>query len=157
MDWSNILLDTFKVSYSTVLKMVYIMVPAFIAIECLKDMGFMEKIAAMFKGVTRFFRLPGEASIGVIAGIFVGLILGSGVIMQLTEEVKMSNTQINTMFILVGICHAIIEETVLFAAIGANAFYILLSRMLMALVFCFMYIGIMTRFPNVVKNRNQAD
>lgn len=156
MAWSNILLDTFKVSCSTVLKMIYIMVPVFIAIECLKDMGFMEKIAAIFKGVTRFFRLPGEASLGVIAGILVGLIIGSGVIMQLTEDVNMSKAQTNTIFILVGICHAIIEETVLFAAIGANAFYILLSRTLMALVFCFLYIGIMTHFQSMVKNRNKA-
>lgn len=156
MAWSKILLETFGIVYSTVSKMVYVMIPVFIAIECLKDMGSMEKIAALFKGIAGFFRLPGEASLGVIAGIFAGLVLGSGIIIQLSEEVKMSKTQINTMFILVGICHSVIEETVFFAAIGVNAFIILLSRALMALIFCFTYIGIMTCLSRYVKERNSS-
>jgi len=157
MAWSNVLVDTLKVSYSIVLKMVCIMVPMLIFIECLKDMGFIEKIASGFKGVARLFRLPGEAALGVIVGLFAGLVLGSGVIIQLTEEVKMSKTQINTMFIFIGICHSIIEETVIFIAIGANVAYILLSRLLFALVFCFLYIWIMTSLLGYGKGQKSSE
>ena len=156
MAWSNVLMDTLKVSYSIVLKMVCIMVPILIAIECLKDMGFMEKIAAGFKGVARLFSLPGEAALGVIAGLFAGLVLGSGVIIQLTEEVKMSKIQINTMFIFVGICHSIIEETLIFVAIGANIVYILLCRLLLALTFCFIYIWTMTSLLGYGKEQKSS-
>lgn len=156
MAWSNVFLETFEVSYSTVLKMIYIMVPIFISIECLKDMGFMEVIAIKFKGVARLFGLPGEAAIGVIVGLMAGLVTGSGVITQLTEEVKMSKIQINTLFILIGICHSIIEETVLFVAIGANVAYILLSRVLMALVFSFAYIGINTGLSRYHKEQKSS-
>jgi hypothetical protein len=142
MDWTKILLETLNISYSTILKMIVLIVPLLIAMECLKDMGWLEKISIRFQGVTRFLRLPGEAALGMIAGLFVGLILGSGVIMQITEEVKMTRTQLNTLFVFIGICHAVIEETILFTAIGANGIFILFSRVFTSLLFGFMYIWI---------------
>lgn len=140
MDWAKVLLETLYVSYSTILKMTFIIIPLLVAIECLKDMGWLEKISSRFQGVTRFLRLPGEAALGLIVGLFVGLLFGSGVIMQITEEVKMTRTQINILFTFIGICHAVIEETILFTAIGANGAIVLLGRVLSSLLFGFMYI-----------------
>ncbi|HYE83583.1 MAG TPA: nucleoside recognition domain-containing protein [Clostridia bacterium] len=144
MDWIKALLETFHVSYSTILKMVFVIFPLLIAIECLKDMGWLEKIASKSQGITRFLRLPGEAALGLIVGFFFGVIFGSGVIMQITEEVKMTRNQINTMFAFIGICHAVIEETIFFTAIGANGAVILAGRILTSLLFGFMYIWITT-------------
>ena len=142
MDWTKVLLETLYVSYSTILKMTFVIIPLLIGIECLKDIGWLEKISARFQGVTRFLGLPGEAALGLIVGLFVGLLFGSGVIMQTTEEVKMTRTQINTMFVFIGICHAVIEETIVFTSIGANGVLVLLGRVLTSLVFGFMYIWI---------------
>lgn len=144
MNWTKILLETLSVSYSTIIKMIIIIVPLLIAIECLKDMGWLEKISAKSQRATRFLKLPGEAALGLVVGLFVGLLLGSGVIMQITEEVKMTRTQINTLFVFIGLCHAVIEETILFTAIGANGVLILLGRVLTSLLFGFMYIWIST-------------
>lgn len=144
MDWGKVLLETLYVSFSTILKMTYIIIPLLIAIECLKDMGWLEKISYRFQRATSFLRLPGEAALGLIVGIFVGLILGSGVIMQITEEVKMTRTQMNIFFVFIGICHAVIEETILFTAVGASGAVVLLSRVLTSLLFGFMYIWIIT-------------
>ncbi len=152
MDWTKVLLETLYVSYSTIIKMIFVIVPLLIAIECLKDMGWLEKLSARLRGVTRFLRLPGEAALGLIVGFFVGLLFGSGVIMQTTEEVKMTRTQINTLFVFIGLCHAVIEETILFTAIGANGAAILLSRILTALLFGFMYIWI-TSWTSGIKGR----
>lgn len=142
MDWVKVLSETLLVSYSTIVKMIFVIVPLLIAIECLKDMGWLEKLSDRFQGMTRFLRLPGEAALGLIVGLLVGLLFGSGVIMQITEEVKMTRTQINTLFIFIGLCHAVIEETILFTAIGANGAVVLPGRMLTALLFGFMYIWV---------------
>ena len=144
MDWTKVLLETLHVSYSTILKMTFIIIPLLIAIECLKDMGWLEKISSRCQGATRFLRLPGEAALGLIVGLLVGLIFGSGVIMQITEEVKMTRTQMNILFVFIGICHAVIEETIIFTAIGANGAIILFGRVLTSLLFGFMYIWITT-------------
>lgn len=156
MDWLRIFQDTFKDSFSIILKMIYIMIPIFIIIECIKDAGLMGKIAERLKWLSKLFKLPGEAAIGIIVGAFAGLLLGSGVIIQLTEEIKMSKTQINTLFIVVGIFHSVIEETLVFTSIGVNGFLILFIRMSMALIFSFVYIGITSNLPNKVKNKNEA-
>ena len=142
MDWARVFLETFQVSYSTILKMTLVIIPLLIAIECFKDMGWLEKISARFRSITRLLRLPGEAALGLMVGFFVGLIFGSGVIMQTTEEVKMTRTQLNTMFVFIGLCHAVIEETVLFTAIGANAVIVLASRVITSLLFGFTYLWI---------------
>lgn len=154
MDWTKVLLETAAVSYSTIFKMILIVVPLIIAIECLKDMGWMGKISESFQGVTKVLSLPGESAIGIIVGFMVGLVLGSGVIMQLTEEVKLTRYQLNVFFVFIGICHAIIEETILFTAIGANGIAVLLSRALAALIFTFMYIRIAAWLTGI--NGNQG-
>jgi len=145
MDWTKVLMETMQVSYSTILKMTLVIIPLLIGIEWLKDMGWLLKLSSRFHGATRFLRLPGEAALGLLVGLFVGLVFGSGVIMQISEDVKMTRTQMNTMFVFIGICHAIVEETILFTAIGANGAVILLGRVLTALLLGFIYLWITYR------------
>lgn len=142
MDWWKVLAETVSVSSGTILKMAYIAIPLLIGIECLKDIGLLEKLSARLQGITKFLRLPGEAALGLIVAFFIGVVFGSGVIMQITEDVKMTRTQLNTMFIFISMCHAVIEETVLFTAVGGNGIIVLLSRMMSALIFAFAYIWI---------------
>ncbi len=142
MDWSKVFIETFQSSYSIILKITFIVIPLLILIECLKDIGWLEKIAAHSHNVTRFFGLPGESAIGLIIGLFVGIVFGSGVIMQVRKEAEMTKAQINVLFLFIGICHGVIEETIVFTAVGANGLILLTSRFLAALIFTFLYIGI---------------
>ena len=147
MDWSRVFVETFNSSYSTILRITLIVIPLLILIECLKDMGWLEKIATRSHGITKLFGLPGESAIGLIVGLFTGIVFGSGVIMQVQEEAKMTKTQMNVLFLFIGICHGIIEETVVFTAVGANGFVVFTSRLAAAIVFTFAYMWI-TRAVN---------
>lgn len=142
MDWAAVFLETFEVSFSTILKMTIIIIPLLIGLECLKDMGWMEKLSAKLKKVTRIIGLPGEAAFGMLVAFSVGLVFGSGVIMQVRKEVEMTKKQINTMFIFIGMCHAVIEETIIFATVGANGIIVALSRIFTSLLFGFIYVWI---------------
>jgi spore maturation protein SpmB len=142
MDWSKVLLETLSSSYSTILRIVLVIIPLLIAIECLKDIGWLEKIADHSHSFTKFLGLPGESAIGLIIGVFTGIVLGSGVIMQIQEDANMTKTQINVLFLFVGICHGVVEETIVFTAIGANGLVIVGSRIAAALLFTFSYIWI---------------
>ena len=142
MDWSKVFVETFSSSYSIILKITLIVVPLLILIECLKDIGWLEKIAGRSRGVTRFFGLPGESAIGLIVGFFTGIVFGSGVIMQIQEEAKMTKTQVNTLFLFIGICRGVIEETIVFTSMGANGLILFTSRFTAALTFTFLYIWI---------------
>ena len=139
MDWSKVFVETFSSSYFIIIRITLIIVPLLILIECLKDIGWLEKIAAHSQGVTRLLGLPGETAIGLIVGFFTGIVFGSGVIMQIQEEAKMTKTQLNTLFLFIGICHGVIEETIVFTSMGANGFILLASRFAAALIFTFLY------------------
>lgn len=139
MNWAEVFSETFEVSFSTVFKMTIIIVPLLIGIECLKDMGWMEKLSAKMKKITEIIGLPGEAAFGMIVAFSVGLVFGSGVIIQTRKEVKMTKKQMNTMFIFIGMCHAAIEETIIFITVGANGLIVMLSRVLTSLLFGFIY------------------
>ena len=54
----------------------------------------------------------------------------------------MTKTQINTLFLFIGICHGVIEETVVFTSMGANGLILFTSRFAAALIFTFLYIWV---------------
>ncbi|MGE4283179.1 MAG: nucleoside recognition domain-containing protein [Clostridia bacterium] len=142
MDWTKIIWETVNVSWATIFKMLYVVIPLLIFIECLKDTGWLEKIAQKSYGITKLLKLPGEAGLAIIVGLFAGLLYGSGVMLQLRNEMKITRFQLNILFIFIGICHAIIEETILFTSIGAYGGILIINRIFMAVAFSFLYIWI---------------
>ena len=146
MDWMKIFAETLETSWNTIFKMIYIVIPLFILIECLKDSGWFEKISSKTKKITKLFGLPGESALGITIGLLVGLTFGSGVVMQIKEDVNINRVQLNILFTFIGICHAIIEETILFTTVGANGAILLLNRIIMALAFTVIYMVIHTYF-----------
>ncbi|HQI17669.1 MAG TPA: hypothetical protein PLL37_11980, partial [Bacillota bacterium] len=139
MNWVGVFIETFEVSLSTILKMTIIIVPLLIGIEYLKEIGWMEKLSAKLRKVSELIGLPGEAALGMIVAYSVGLVFGSGVIIRIKKEVEMTRKQINTMFIFIGMCHAVVEETIIFTAVGANGIIVLVSRILASFLFGILY------------------
>lgn len=156
MDWMKIIIETISESFSSLLTVAYIVIPILIAIECLKDAGWLEKFSAKCEGFTKFLKLPGESALGLMVGIFIGLTFGSGVILKIKEDVKMTKTQLNVLFIFVGVCHAVVEETALFTAVGAYGSVLVISRIVVALIFCFSYIWIVKRFEGLKGKSNSS-
>lgn len=151
-DFLLMLKDIALTSLDVIWTMACIVVPLLILVEILKDCGIMGIVAKKAKGFTNHLNLPGEAAIGIVVGVGVGLVFGSGVIYNLQQDVKMNKIQLNTLFILVGICHAIFEETAVYAATGANLWGILLTRVLFGILFTYLYIGLLKLMPRRVKN-----
>ena len=143
MDWSAVFAETFSSSYSVLLRLTLVIVPLLIIIECLKDIGWLEKIAAHSHGITKLLGLPKESAIGIIVGLFAGIVFSSAVIMQVQEEAKMTKTQVNVLYMFIGICHGAFEETAMFSTVGANGFILFASRLSAALLFTFLYIRVM--------------
>lgn len=144
MDIGALLLDILLSSLDILWKIAYIMIPLIVLVEVLKDSGLLEKISQKCRWFTRLFRLPEQISFGVIIGVFVGLLYGSGIISRLLEDVHLTRKQLNTLFILVSICHAVFEETALYLAGGANAFLILGFRLVIGIGFALCYAHLFT-------------
>lgn len=157
MNWAGVFMETFEVSFSTILKMTVIIVPLLIVIEYLKEIGWMEKLSAKLRKVTELIELPGEAALGMIVAYSVGLVFGSGVIIRIKEEVEMTRKQINTMFIFIGMCHAVVEETIIFTAVGANGIIVMVSRVLASFLFGLLYIWIAKNDDTSVRKSSEKE
>ena len=157
MNWAGVFLETFEVSFSTIFKMTVIIVPLLIGIEYLKEIGWMEKLSAKLRKVSKLIELPGEAALGMIVAYSVGLVFGSGVIIRIKKEVEMTRKQINTMFIFIGMCHAVVEETIIFTAVGANGVIVMVSRVLASFLFGLLYVWIAKNDETSVRKSSEKE
>lgn len=113
------------------------LVPLFVVIQWLKDSGWLAKASRLMAPILRPLRLPDEAGLPIVAGLAVGLTYGAGVIIQTAEEGNLTKDQLTVMCIFLGICHAVIEETILFTAVGSNGFLLVAIRFVVAAVMAY--------------------
>ncbi len=113
------------------------LVPLFIAIQFLKDSGWLGQLSKWMRPLLRPLRLPDEAGLPMVAGLAVGLTYGAGVLIQTAEEGKLSKDQLTVMCVFLGICHAVVEETILFTAVGSNGVLLIAIRFVTAAIFGF--------------------
>jgi spore maturation protein SpmB len=111
------------------------LVPLFVVIQVLKDSGWLAKLSGWMRPVLAPLRLPGDAALPVAAGLAVGLTYGSGIILQTAEEGRLTRNELTVTCVFVGVCHAVIEETILFSAVGANGLLLLAIRVAAGLLF----------------------
>ncbi|NOZ83488.1 MAG: nucleoside recognition protein [Epsilonproteobacteria bacterium] len=78
--------------------------------------------------------ISSNASTTMIAGFLLGIAYGSAVLIKDSMENKMSYTDIILSAVFLSICHAIIEDTLIFVVIGANGIVLFGSRMMLALI-----------------------
>ncbi|HWI51270.1 MAG TPA: nucleoside recognition domain-containing protein [Symbiobacteriaceae bacterium] len=109
----------------------------FIAIQVLKDAGWLDRISRWMRPILAPLRLPGEAGLPVAAGLAVGLTYGSGVVLQAGEEGRLTRAELTVTCVFLGICHAVIEETILFSAAGTSGLLLVSVRAVAGLVFAF--------------------
>ena len=76
--------DTFKRGFkngiSTLIELSKILVPVYIGVELLAASGLLNILAVFFEPVMSIFGLPGEASLIIILGYFLGTYAGLGAI-----------------------------------------------------------------------------
>jgi hypothetical protein len=67
-------------------------------------------------------------------GLIFGLAYGSGVIIQSAKEGEMDTRSLTLVSIFLACCHAVVEDTLLFVAVGANGWLLLGLRTAAAFV-----------------------
>jgi hypothetical protein len=111
------------------------LIPFFVVFQLLTDSGWLARLSRLMNPVLRPLRLPGEAAVPMVGTVVVGLTYGSGMLIQAAKEGKLSRNELTVICVTSGICHAVIEETVLFAAAGTSGTLVLAIRVAMGLLF----------------------
>ncbi|MCX7828777.1 MAG: hypothetical protein N2315_06160 [Thermanaerothrix sp.] len=109
-----------------------IVVPLMILMQLARDYKLMERMLGIFTPVSRALGISKRASLPLMVGLAFGLAYGAGVIIQVSEEEGLSlKDRFLVVLFLVG-CHAVVEDTLVFVAVGANGWLLLFSRVLVA-------------------------
>ena len=77
----------------------------------------------------RFFGMPQQASFLWIVGNVVGLAYGGAIMIEQTESGILTRKEANVLNHHLAISHSLLEDTILFVALGINFWWIVLSRL----------------------------
>jgi hypothetical protein len=125
----EIILTVLKDSASLTAKLLLIIMPLSIAYEFLKkrqqNMG-RKKLSIM--GIT------GDGLVPLVTGIIIGLTYGAGVIIHSIRAYNIRKKEAFLILLFLSVCHAIIEDTLIFVVIGANGLILIAARFFLAII-----------------------
>ena len=126
-DW---LLSTVKLS-----AMIFAIIYALMFIQrAMERFGLMEKLVKPLSPIMVFFGLPRDAAYLWLVGNVLGISYGSAVMLDMEEEGKISREEANEVNYHLIMNHSMLEDTLVFAASGVSALWILTTRLLFALL-----------------------
>ncbi len=102
------------------LKVAAILVPALILYELLAPLPIFGRWGrALAPALARLGMSP-PCTVPLAAGFFLGIIYGAGMIIPIAEEKRIGPGELHSLGLFLCTCHAVIEDTFLFAVIGAR-------------------------------------
>ncbi len=104
-----------------------VIIPTFIVMDLLDRLGVLRAIGSFFAPAMGIFRLPGEAAVPVLLGLFINVVAATAALGTL----GLSGGQILTLGMMIGMSHSVVVETVVMKAAGARAGRLLLFRLVL--------------------------
>jgi hypothetical protein len=108
-----------------------------LGLALLRDSHLLDRMAGFLQPVMRRLKLSNRAAYPLLAGLFLGIVIGSGVIISFARDGSLTKRDLMLIFVFLGICHSIIEDTVVFIALGANGWILMGVRFLLAALAAF--------------------
>ena len=134
MDFTLYIKESFTGSLNSVITMAKIIIPLMVVMEILKDSNVLGKLSKKLSPIAKFLKISNEAIFPLVIGLIFGLSYGAGVIIESAEEYNIGKKDLYTLMIFLIACHAVIEDTLLFVVVGANLWFLLTIRLVVAVI-----------------------
>lgn len=118
----------------TGIKMLLVLVAIFVVLELGRRYGILEKALRAIGAVTRFIGLKPESGMPWLAGNVFGVVFGAGVVIESVREGRLDSKQVTLVATFLALCHGLFEDTAIFIVLGANIFWILVPRIVLAVI-----------------------
>lgn len=122
-----------------VVKVILIIAAINLTIDLMRFFKAFDPVIAVLRPLAFVNGLPDRTSFMWMAGILFGLAYGSGVLIAEAQTGSVDRDSLVRLNISLGISHSLIEDTLLFVAIGASLFWVLVPRMVAAAVMVWGY------------------
>jgi hypothetical protein len=129
----EIILVALKDSLSLTIKLLCIILPLTISYEFLK-----RRQSGIESGGFKLFGISRKGLVPLITGIIIGLTYGAGIIIHSVRASNITRKEAFLILLFLSICHAIVEDTLIFVLIGANGFILMAFRFVLAIILTFL-------------------
>ncbi|MEW6047619.1 MAG: nucleoside recognition domain-containing protein, partial [Bacillota bacterium] len=104
----------------TWLLLVVILAPVTLAMEVLDGRGLIDRWSRRLAPRMAWLGFSPQAAFPILAGLFLGLVYGAGVIIDRMNKGKVSQREAWSMFLFLAACHSVLEDPFVFAAVGVG-------------------------------------
>ncbi|MCK8826666.1 nucleoside recognition protein [Natroniella acetigena] len=119
-----------KKAFVTYIDLIKIIVPVYILVTFLKNIGIIEYLAGFFSPMMQLFGLPGEAVVVLMTGYFLNLYAAIGAISSLQLGIR----EITILGAMLGLAHSLIIEGAVMKKMRVNVLKLVILRVGTSLV-----------------------
>lgn len=120
--------------FKVLLQMAVIITVIMVVLEILRALGVIDFLNKVLYKVTKVLGISEGASLPLFIGFFIGITYGAASIIESYQRKDMNKKDVILVSTFLCLCHAIVEDTILFSTIGANIFIISFVRLFIAII-----------------------
>lgn len=132
----------------TLLAIFVIILGLLLLMRLLKRLGVTGLLTRLLEPVLTALGVSRAAAPVTIIGMTLGLSYGGGLIIQESRSGRLSKRDVFFSLALMGLCHSLIEDTLLMMAIGSHHSAVLWGRLVFALAAVFLLVRLLRRVPD---------
>ena len=131
---TDMLVFWLKGAGSLIIKITVIVTALMVLQNILKEFKIMDLISRLFAPVMKVMGLSPTSSFLWLVSQIVGLTYGSAIMIEAVEKNEITSSNANLLNYHIAINHSLLEDTLLFVAIGVPAFWIVIPRIILAMI-----------------------
>ena len=116
-------------------KIALIIIGLMVLVEFLREFGIMDWITRFLESPMKILGMDRESAFVAAVGLLLGLAYGAGLIIEEAERSRIGKREILATNLFLGTNHALIEDSLIFAAVGAHLGWIILGRLAFGMIF----------------------
>jgi len=132
LDWQIILREIITGGAHIAVLVPAIIIPLMVVLALLTDTRLLDRGVGFIQPVMQRLNLSNMVAFPLLAGLFLGIVFGSGVIISCANDGTLTKRDLILVLVFLGICHSIVEDTLIFAALGANWWVLISCRFVLA-------------------------
>ena len=134
VSFAGILTSWFYNSLFLIVQILVIVTLLLVLQKILDEFGFIDRLAVLLRPLLRVMGLPDSVAFLWIVANTLGLAYGSAIMIEQSESGKLDRKDADILNHHIGISHSLLEDTLLFVAIGVPALWIIFPRVILATI-----------------------
>ena len=151
MDWQVILREIITGGAHIAILVPAIIIPLMVVLALLTDTRLLDRGVGFIQPVMQRLNLSNRVAFPLLAGLFLGIVFGSGVIISFANDGTLTKRDLIIVLVFLGICHSVVEDTLIFAALGANWWVLITCRFVLAALAALAVSLVLPPGPDAVK------